>query len=104
MPDRSDKQGRKDKLHQWRAQQRADARARLPLPDLHMQALFDMLDASLRERECDHTLRLVREWAERQGVALDALVAWCRENGGYCDCEVLANCEEVWEEARHDAT
>ena len=62
--------------------------------------MFDMLDAILPQRGCDHTLRLVREWAEGQGIAFDAVAAWCSENGGCCDCEVLANCEERWDEAR----
>ncbi len=64
VPDRPDKLSRKDKLHQWRAQQRAAARAKLPLADQQMQAMFDMLDSELPKRGCDYTLRLVREWAE----------------------------------------
>ena len=28
--------------------------------------------------------------------------AWCHENGGHCDCEVLFNCEERWQDAKHD--
>ena len=73
MANRPDKEDRKAKLHQWRAQQRADARLKLPLSDEQMKALFDMLDSSLNERGCDHTLRLVRAWAEQQGVRFDAL-------------------------------
>jgi hypothetical protein len=97
-----DKLSRKDKLHEWRAQQRAAARAKLPLADAEMRALFDMLDEVLPVRGCDHTLRFVGEWAQRDGVTLDALVAWCHENGGHCDCEVLANCEQRWRDAIHD--
>jgi hypothetical protein len=26
-------------------------------------------------------------------------VAWLHDNGGYCDCEALANAEEAWEAA-----
>lgn len=104
MPDRPDKQSRKQKLHQWRAQQRGAARAKLPLPDAQMRALFDMLDKALPKQDCDHTLRLVRKWAEQEAVSFDAVAAWCHENGGHCDCEVLANCEERWQDATHDAT
>ena len=102
MPDRSDKQSRKDKLHQLRAQQRAAARAKLPVPDEQMQAMFDMLDTELPKRGCDHTLRLVRAWTGEHGLSFDDISAWCHENGGHCDCEVLANCEERWQDARHD--
>ena len=62
MPGRPDKQSRKDKLHVWRAQQRAAAREKLPLPDERMQAMFDMLDSALPQRGCDHTLRIIRDW------------------------------------------
>jgi hypothetical protein len=102
VQDRPNKQSRKDKLHQWRAQQRAAARAKLPLPDEQMQAMFDMLDSALPNRGCDHTLRLVREWSVEHGLAFDAVAAWCHENGGHCDCEVLSNCEERWQDAKHD--
>lgn len=102
MADRPDRQDRKDKLHVWRAQRRAEARQRLPLPDAQMQALFDMLDQQLPTNGCDHTLRLVREWAEQFGVDFEALSAWCHENSGHCGCEVLANCEERWQDANRD--
>jgi hypothetical protein len=102
MSDRSEKQHRKDKKHEWRAQQRAAARAKLPLPDLQMKAMFEMLDAALPQPGCDHTLRLVTEWAKEQSIPFDVLASWCRENGGHCDCEVLANCEERWQDAVHD--
>src|SRR4030095_13257131 len=102
MPDRPDKQSRKDKLHALRSQQRAPARAALPMDDAKMKAMFDMLDAALTQRGCDHTLQLVQEWAMQQGVDFAAPSAWCRANGGHCDCEVLANCEERWQDATHD--
>ena len=102
MPDKSDKKSRKDKLQVWRAQQRAAARAKLPLPDDQMKAMFDMLDQALPGSGCDHTLKLVRAWAEQQSLPFDAIAAWCHENGGYCDCEVLANCEQIWEDANRD--
>ena len=45
MAGRPDKRSREEALDRWRVQQRAAARAKLPLPDAQMQALFDMLDA-----------------------------------------------------------
>ncbi len=68
-----------------------------------MKVLFHMLDAALPARGCDHTLRLVQEWANRQSVSFDALAAWCWDSGGHCDCEVLANCEEALCDAMHDS-
>ena len=40
MADRLDKRRRKETLNQWKADQRASARAKLPLPDEQMKALL----------------------------------------------------------------
>jgi len=103
VTDPPDKRQRKEKLHQWRAQQRAASRAKIPLTDEQMQAMFDMLDSALSDHACDHTLRLVREWSAERGLPFDLIASWCQENGGHCDCEALANCEERWQDARSDA-
>jgi hypothetical protein len=104
MSDRLEEQSRKDMLQKVRAQQRAAARAKLPLPEDQMQAMFDMLDRALPDHGCDHTLRFVRRWAEERGLSFEPLAAWCRENGGSCDCEVLANSEQNWQDAKHDVS
>jgi hypothetical protein len=102
MPDRDDKRARKEALDRWKAQQRAAARAKLPLPNEQMQALFDMLDTQLPRQACDHTLWLTQASLVAQGLPVDPVVTWLRENGGYCDCEALANAEEAWHDAIHD--
>ncbi len=48
---------------------------------------------------CDHTHRLTREWCIGQSANVDAVVEWARNNGGYCDCEVLANLADPIEDA-----
>ncbi len=55
-----------------------------------------MLDEELPAQGCDHSLRLVRAWAAEYDLPTETLVDWCRENHGYCDCEVLANSEEAF--------
>jgi uncharacterized protein DUF2695 len=102
MGDRKDIQSRNEALDRWKADQRAVARAKVPLPNDKMKALFDMLDVELPRQGCDHTLRLTRAWIEANGLTAEPIVAWLQENGGYCDCEALANAEEAWEEANHD--
>jgi hypothetical protein len=102
MVDRADKQNRKAALAAWKARQKATARAKLPLPIEQMQALFDNLDAELPKLGCEHTLRLVRGWCDRQGVPLGPVEAWMLDNGGYCDCEALANAEQAFQEAANE--
>jgi hypothetical protein len=102
MADRKDKRSRKESLDRWKADQRAAARAKLPLPTRQMQAMFDMLDVEFPRQGCDHTLRLTRAWLESKGLPVEAVVVWLHENGGHCDCEALANAEEAWRDAIHD--
>lgn len=104
MPERPDKQRRKEMLSKSRADSRAAARAALPLPDDQMQALFDMLDQQLPREGCDHTLRLTRQWIVQQGLDAERVVQWLNANGGYCDCEALANAEQAWRDANHDVS
>jgi hypothetical protein len=67
-----------------------------------MKAMFDMLDVDLLRQGCDHTLRLTRAWLESEGLPVEEVVAWLRDNGGCCDCEALANAEQAWQDAIHD--
>ena len=99
MADRPDKQTRKVALTAWKEQQRAAARAKSPLPEEQLLALFDALDVGLPGRGCDRTLRMVREWCDRVGVEPGPVEAWLHDNNGFCDCEALANAEQAFVEA-----
>jgi hypothetical protein len=99
MADSQDKQNRKAALSRWKAQQRAAARAKLPLPVGEMQALFDRLAIELPRHGCDHSLRLVRQWCDSQGITFGPVDAWLLANGGCCDCEALANAQQAFREA-----
>lgn len=60
--------------------------------------LFDFLDNTLSDEECDNTMRLTRSYlAENQVENTDEVLKWLSEHGGYCDCEVLMNVEEYFE-------
>ena len=96
MAERLDKKSRKEALDRWKAEQQAAARAALPLPDDQMQALFDMLDVEFPQQGCDHSLRLTRAWLIASNIPVEPVVDWLNANGGYCDCEALANSEEAW--------
>lgn len=67
-----------------------------------MQALFDMLDNELPKQGCDHSLRLTEGWLTSQNIPTDPVLAWLRDNSGYCDCEALANSEQAWRDAIAD--
>lgn len=64
--------------------------------------MFDMLAQELSTKGCDHTRRLTQQFLEQRGQAAEAVLAWLDDNGGFCDCEVLANVEERWLDCRED--
>ena len=59
--------------------------------------LFDYLDEQLEQEGCDDTLSLTESYLDKKGIEHKKVVGWLEENGGYCDCEVLANVEEKFE-------
>jgi len=78
-----------------RDDRRKGARESLPLPVSALKELFDFLDAQLSDAECDHSLRLTRQFMQLKGINESRVIPWLEKNGGYCDCEVIANVEEA---------
>jgi hypothetical protein len=76
---------------QWLADQKAAARMEFPLPDTQLQELFRDVDAAVTSAGCDHSLRFTEQWLSDQDVDAQAVVEWLQDNGGHCDCEVVAN-------------
>jgi hypothetical protein len=76
MADRKDKQSRKSALDRWKADQRAAARAKLPLQNEQLEALFEMLNVELRRQGCDQTLRLTQAWHSATRTQCHAAAAW----------------------------
>ena len=99
MPDKSEKARRKELLHAVREDARRKVRESLPAPAPVLKALFDYLDERLGSSECDDSLHHVRDFIRRHSLPEEAIVSWLEDNGGYCDCEALANAEQVMEEA-----
>lgn len=94
-----DKTQKRDLKKEWQRRQRVAARAALPLPNDQMKALFDYLDVELPKQGCADTRRITEKWLKDQTLEVDKVLLWFDDNGGFCDCEVLANCEQAWEEA-----
>ncbi len=58
-----------------------------------LQNCFDFLDFKLAENDCDDTQKITLQFTEQNNLPKDDFIEWLRNNGGYCDCEVLANVE-----------
>jgi hypothetical protein len=91
---------RQELKKRWKKAEKDAARSAFPLPDDKLEALFDAVEMAIEESGCDHSLRATTEWLSANGVDVDAVVAWLENNGGFCDCEVVANARDHWEENR----
>lgn len=61
--------------------------------------LFEYVDEKLEANDgCDHSLTFTREFLETQKVDVEGVLDWIVNEGGGCDCEVLYNVEERFEE------
>jgi hypothetical protein len=92
-------EGQKRMKAEWRDQQRKAALAGLPLPVSELKAMFDMLDVEIPRQGCDHTRRLTRVWLESGSHDIERVFAWLDTQGGFCDCEILANVEQQVDDA-----
>lgn len=84
----------------WLADQKAAARAAFPLSEDDLDRLFADVDAAVLEQGCDHSLRLTETWLVERNMDAEAVLEWLAENGGYCDCEVVANAANHFETNR----
>ena len=67
------------------------------MPKHHLKELFDFLDRE-GASPCDHTLRETIEFLRERDLDVGRIVPWLQEHGGYCDCEVIYNVEDIFGE------
>ena len=72
------------------------------MSEVELAALFEHLTTELASISCDHTLRMTEEWIQSTDHSIQDVVQWFRDNGGYCDCEVLANVNDHFKQNRRD--
>lgn len=48
----------------------------------------------------DHSRRITKAWLAGRGHDADTVFAWLDTQGGFCDCEILANVEQEVDEAK----
>jgi hypothetical protein len=111
MAGKLEKQRRRAIVQQLRATEWEEACARKPIPDEHLVALIDHLEATLFTRidgkivaRCDHTFNRSRAFLHERGVThIDEVCEWFGEYGGFCDCEVAYNVADYWYHRLRDA-
>ena len=94
-----DKARKKELLKAYADEQRQSFKDNLPMDEELFWNLFDYVDEKLETNDgCDHSLTFTREFLEKQSVDVESVLAWIINEGGGCDCEVLYNVEERFEE------
>jgi hypothetical protein len=99
MPDKNEIERRKQITKDLRLKAQEVFNINLPTSRENFKALFDYLDEQLTENNCDHTLKLSTRFLQTLNPDnIEAIAEWLKENGGDCDCGVLANVEEKFDD------
>ena len=99
MPDKNEIDRRKQIAKEVKLKARQDFEEDLPMTRENFKGLFEYLDKQLTDNSCDHTLKLSNEFLQCLKLNnIDEITEWLGENGGNCDCEVLANVEENFDD------
>lgn len=99
MPDKNETERPKQIARELKLKARQEFEKNLPMRRENFNGLFDYLDDQLTDTPCDDTHKLSITFL--QSLKLDnieEITKWLGENGGYCDCEVLANLEEKFDD------
>lgn len=97
MPNKSEKERCRIITKELRQKAKEKFEESLPLTKETFQKLFDFLDEKLSENNCEDKLKFTEEFFENNKIQNSVDVTeWLDENGGYCDCEVLNNVEEMF--------
>ena len=84
-------------LAEYKCRQKEAFLASLPMSTALFRELFDYLDELLGEVGCQHDLRLTESFLQEHSCDTVTVLEWLQDNGGCCDCEVLANIEEKFD-------
>ena len=72
-------------------------RETLPMKEVDFLPLFDFLDSELSKNDCQHDFSILESYCKRKELDFSVLAEWFKEQGGFCDCEIIANVEEQFE-------
>ena len=94
----TDKARRKQIRDELRRKAKEEFETSLPMSRAQFEGLFDYLNLTLQKEVCNDDYALALWYLELVGIKdSDEVIGWLLVNGGYCDCEILANVEELFE-------
>ncbi len=103
--EKSEKLARKAPTKAWKESEHVKARAEFPLSGDVLRTFFGDLEILVDAHGCFHDTRhaqVVIDSLTLPDESANALLDWCCEHGGFCDCEISANTFGHWQECRAD--
>ena len=93
-------QTEKKKMRQhYKDLQRQAFESSLPMARELFLDLFDYLNEQSESTGCNHDFSLTEQFLrDKQVNNVEEVLEFLREDGGYCDCEVIFNGEEKFED------
>ena len=68
----------------------------LPAAQHTISELLDFVEDELYDIECNHSLQYAMRYMMENHLDFGKITSWLNNNGGYCDCKVLAEIAPVW--------
>ena len=93
-----DKEKKKKLLAEYKQQQKKEFEASLPIPRETFLDLFDFLDQELESLTCPADFTLTRSFLKGRDLEIEVILGFLEANGAYCDCEVLYNVADLFED------
>jgi hypothetical protein len=98
MPDKNEKERRKQIMHDLKNRADQEFESSLPMSRDKFNNLFNYLDTNLGNTDCDDTHTSTKAFLVQSNIEnVQEVLQWLAEHGGYCDCEILANVEEQFD-------
>ena len=98
MPSKEEKQRRRKIKLALKVKERQQFTANLPLKKELLLELFDYLDTNNAIENCNHNFKIATAFLDKKGIKNDKIYNWFEEFGGYCDCEILYNVAENFDD------
>jgi|ERR1035437_357534 hypothetical protein len=68
----------------------------LPTGQDTISDLLDYVEDELYDAECNHSLQYSMKFMMENHLNFPKITSWLNENGGYCDCKVMAEIAPKW--------
>ncbi len=68
----------------------------LPAQQNTVSELLDFVEDELYDSECNHSLQYAMRFMMENHLDFGKITSWLNNNGGYCDCKVMAEIAPIW--------